>query len=237
MDLYKAISTRKSVRSYTDNPLPPEKLSEVQSILDSVEPLDQKTRIQYRFAAQTKGLYHVKAPHYVIASGEGKPGEMASAGFLLQHLVLWLDTEGLGSVWLGSAKDVNKNKEGEDLIVLAFGASDESVHRELSEFKRKPINEITNAPEDALIQAVHLAPSGMNLQPWYLKKTEDRILLYEQILKGPVALAYKKTEVDMGIALCHYAVAAKQFNRSFSFKRSTAESDLKGYRLFGEISE
>ncbi|MCC6103268.1 MAG: hypothetical protein LIV22_05500, partial [Olegusella sp.] len=105
-----------------------------------------------------------------------------------------------------------------------------------SEFKRKPIDEITNAPDDPCIQAVRLAPSGMNLQPWYLEKADNKTLLYEQVLKPPVSLAYRKTAVDMGIALCHYALACRRFGKPFSFERQSGLGDKRGYRLFGALS-
>jgi hypothetical protein len=122
------------------------------------------------------------------------------------------------------------------IISIAFGQTKGPVHRSQSEFKRKPIDEITNAPEDTCIQAVHLAPSGMNLQPWYLEKVGDKVLLYKQSIKPPLSLVYKKTEVDMGIALCHYALACRHFGKSFAFARKNREAGQKGYRLFGELS-
>lgn len=236
MDLFEAIGRRKSCRSYTGQPFGKERLEEIRRAIGGFEPLYPGVAPGYRFAKETKGLFKVEAPHYLIVSGQGKEGELESAGFLYQQLVLWLDTREIGSVWLGKAKDVEHNPDGKDLITLAFGEPKGEVHRSPSEFKRKPMGEITNAPEDPCIQAVWLAPSGMNLQPWYLEKAGDRILLYEQVLKPPVSLAYQKTAVDMGIALCHYALACKRFGRPFAFTRRDGGEGKKGYRLFGELA-
>lgn len=76
----------------------------------------------------------------------------------------------------------------------------------------------------------------MNIQPWYLEESGDRVLLYKQSLKPPLSLVYKKTEVDMGIALCHYALACRHFDKPFVFHRKEEETNKKGYRLFGELS-
>lgn len=235
MDLFESIGRRKSCRSYTGQPFDGERLEEIRRAIGGFEPLYPQVPLEYRFVTETKGLFKVEAPHYLIVSGRGQQGEPENAGFIGQQLVLWLDLQGIGSVWLGKAMDVQGNPGGKDLITLAFGGPEGALHRDPSKFIRKPIPEITNAPEDPCIQAVHLAPSGMNLQPWYLEKTEDKVLLYEQILRPPVSLAYKKTAVDLGIALCHYAVACKRFGRPFAFARRDGGGDKKGYRLFGEL--
>ena len=236
MDLFDAIGRRKSCRSYTGQPFDRERLDEIRRAIDGYEPLYSDVPLECRFSTETKGLFKIDAPHYLIISGRGKDGEPENAGFLYQQLVLWFDVRDIGSVWLGKARDVEQNPNGKDLITIAFGQPNGAVHRGKSEFKRKPIGEITNAPEDPRIQAVHLAPSGVNLQPWYLEKTGEKILLYEQVLKPPVSLAYKKTAVDMGIALCHYALACKRFGKPFAFERRNGEGGKRGYRLFGELT-
>lgn len=235
MDLFEAIGRRKSCRRYTGQPFDTEQLDEIREAIDGFEPLYPDVPLAHRLVTETKGLFRIEAPHYLIISGQGKDGEPENAGFIYQQLVLWLDTRDIGSVWLGKTKDVEPNPNGKDIITIAFGQPKEAAHRSKSEFRRKPIGEITNAPDHPCIQAVHLAPSGMNLQPWYLEKVDHKVLLYEQILKPPVSLAYKKTAVDMGIALCHYALACKHFGRPFAFERRNGERDRRGYRLFGEL--
>ncbi len=239
MDLFDSINRRKSCRNYTGQPFGDEQLEEIREAISGFEPLYPDVPLDYRFVTKAKGIFKVQAPHYLIVSGQGKEGELENAGFLFQQLILWFDAHNIGSVWLGKTKDMEepngKGPNGKDIIVIAFGQANESVHRREDEFKRKPINEITNTPADTCIQAVHLAPSGMNLQPWYLEKTGDKILLYKQSLKPPLSLVYKKTEVDMGIALCHYALACRHFDRPFAFNRKDEEASKKGYRLFGEL--
>lgn len=236
MDLFEAIGRRKSCRTYTEQSFDRDQLGEIRRAIDGFEPLYPDVPLECRFAAETKGLFRIEAPHYLIVSGQGKDGELENAGFIYQQLVLWLDTHDIGSVWLGNTKDIQQNLDGKDIITIAFGQPKGEAHRSQSEFKRKPIGEITNAPDDPCIQAVRIAPSGMNLQPWYFEKTDDRILLYEQVLRPPLSLAYKKTAVDMGIALCHYALACKHFDKPFAFERQNGEGGKRGYRLFGALT-
>ena len=235
MDLFESIYKRKSCRKFKMEAFTDDKLAEIKAAAESFNLLFQNAPLSFRFTTDVSGMFKVDAPHYLIISGSGNAGERENAGFVGQQLVLWLDAHGTGSVWLGKAKDLNKNADGQDLITIAFGEAVESLHRELAEFKRKPIDDVTNDVNDVCIQAMHLAPSGMNIQPWYFEKTADKIVMYEQILKPPISLAYKNTPIDMGIALCHCAVAYKHFDRPFAFNPNAAAPPKKGYRIFGEI--
>ena len=209
-------------------------LEEIHTAIMGFEQLYPNVKLNYRLVEQTRGLYKIKAPHYLVVSGNGEEREKESAGFLFEQLILWFDAHDIGCVWLGEARDV-QNFNSNDIITIAFGISNASVHRKETEFKRKAIEEITNVPQDACIRAVHLAPSGMNLQPWFLEKNDDKVLLYKKTLKVPISLAYKKTEIDMGIALCHYALTCRHMGIPFNFQRRKAKSLRKGYELFGEI--
>jgi nitroreductase len=160
---------------------------------------------------------------------------MENAGFMFEQLVLWLSANNIGSVWLGGTKDEQPDPEGHDLITIAFGEPTVPIHRSESEFVRKPISKMTNAPDDECIQAVRFAPSGMNIQPWYFEKIHKTILVYKRKLKFPYSIVYKKADIDMGIALCHYYLACGHFGKDFSFKRVSRELFKKGDKLYGEI--
>ncbi len=235
MDLFDSISRRKACRQYLPEHLSEEKLADIKAALETFKPLYPDAPLDYRFASQTKGIFHVKAPHYLIISGQGRKGEEENAGFIGQQLMLWLDSYELGGVWLGASKDATKERSKSDIIVLAFGKPEGSPHRKLDEFKRKAISDITNSPDDDCIKAVHLAPSGLNIQPWYLEKIRDKVLIYRQLLKPPMSLVYKLTRVDMGIALCHYAVACDYLGKAFHFHPGGDGQAKKGYRYFGYV--
>lgn len=235
MDLYRSIFQRKSCRKYNMEPLEQGFFNEIDEALESFNLLYPETSLQHRFTRSVKGLFRVEAPHYLIVSGCGKPDEMESTGFWLEQLVLWLDVREIGSVWLGSSKDTEVKKNDQDIIALAFGRSTESIHRTQDQFKREPIETITNAPEDERIQAAHLAPSGLNTQPWYFQREGDTTLVYKKKLKAPLSLTYKLSDIDMGIGLCHYALACKNNNQPFQFSRDASLPGKSGYTPFGII--
>lgn len=234
-NLYPSISQRKSCRKYDMRPLGQEVLSEISNAIEGFESLYPGVSLEHRFTSKVKGRFHVDAPHYLIVSGQGAPGEMEAAGFLFEQLVLWLDALDIGSVWLGSSKDAEAAGTDQDLVVIAFGNSPESIHRSIDQFKRKEIEEITNVTDDPCIQAARLAPSGMNTQPWYFEKQDEKVLVYEKKLKAPLSLAYKLSDIDMGIGLSHYFLACNEFGKPFRFARDASLPSKAGYLPFGII--
>lgn len=235
MDLYASIAQRKSCRKYDMEPLSREVMDEIERAIEGFDHLYPTVELEHRFTKKVKGRFRVEAPHYLVASGNGAPGEQEAAGFLFEQLALWFDAMDIGCVWLGSSKDTETSDTNQDIIVLAFGNCPESVHRTIDQFKRQPIEDMTNAPDDACIQAAHLAPSGMNTQPWYFEKQGDRVLVYEKKLKPPISLAYKLSDIDMGIGLCHYALACKKAGGDFAFARDAGIPSKAGYLPFGVI--
>jgi nitroreductase len=236
MDLYSSIFTRKSTRKFDMNPLPAGLLNEMEEAITKFKPLYPNVPVEHRFTQKAKAMIGlVSAPHYLIISGHMKTGELENAGFIFQQLILWLDARDIGSCWLGTAKDAVKNTSGKDIIAIAFGKGAEPVHRAADEFNRKPIADITDDPSNPGTQAAYLAPSGINTQPWYFEKAADKILVYKQRMKPPISLIYKLTDLDMGIALCHYALSCQKDGRRFEFTRQAEMPPKAGYVPFGEI--
>lgn len=236
MKLYDAIAIRKSCRKFSTEPLNAAKLQAMEAAIASFDLLYEDVKLSYRFVKRTKGMFNVLAPHYLLISGTGDVREQEAAGFLFEQLMLWFATQGIGAVWLGGSKDTSKQLSAFDIIPIAFGTPEVVIHREIAEFKRKTIEEITNDPLDNAMHAVRLAPSGINLQPWYFQRENNVINVYEQILKGPLSLFYKLTAIDIGIALAHYAVALREKDIPFNFTRLNDDKSKKGYRLFGKIA-
>ena len=233
--LYESIFTRNACRRYEEAPLSSSFFDEMAAAIRSFGRLYKEDTLSYRIVTETKGLFHVKAPHYLIVSGEGNEGEEEAAGFLFQQLGLWLTSNGLGCVWLGATKDGESRARSGDIITIAFGRPSDDPHRSRPRFKRKDPSVVTNDPSDSWIQAALLAPSGLNCQPWYFEKEEDQVLVYRQKLKAPLGLVYTLTPIDIGIALAHYMVACKNEGKSFTFLKSNDLPKKRGYYPFGII--
>ena len=66
---------------------------------------------------------------------------------------------------------------------------------------------------DAL-EAVRLAPSAVNKQPWRVVLSGNRAHFYENRSRGYNDGEWDIQKIDMGIALCHFEVAAKDTGKS-----------------------
>jgi hypothetical protein len=151
---------------------------------------------------------------------------------MLQQMDLWLSAQGLGSCWLGMpnpAPDAAACEGLPFLVMLAFGAPAEEPHRkEISEFKRKTAAEITGITGvEKLVEALRLAPSAVNRQPWYLAGDSSALLLcgkknnmLQRMMFGDMP------RMDMGIALCHLWLTAEKHGIFQSFEREPAPNDI-----------
>lgn len=217
--LYKTIFKRKSVRKYDMNPLSEPALNEVKAFVDAAVPLVPELRYAttYLSAGDVKNLLPIKAPHYLCLYSETKGHYLMNAGYLLQQVDLFLSERGLGSCWLGMAKpnkQVATQQDGlEFVIMLAFGTPSEPVHRtSVGEFKRKSLEAITSMEGEVseLLEAVRLAPSASNSQPWIVGGTPSAILVNREKLNLIRGAVYNKmNQIDIGIALLHLELAIR----------------------------
>lgn len=235
MNLQESISKRKSTRKYDMVPLDRGILDQIKDFALTLKPLHKNIKVEYTFAnaKDVKNILSVKAPHYIIISSENKDGYLTNVGFMFQQMNLYLSSIGLGSCWLGAAKPVDKISTGlEFVIILSFGKTLETPYREVGEFKRKSIAEISDNA-DARLEVARLAPSGINSQPWYFVSAGDKIYVYCAKFGRLKAMVYEKmNKIDMGIALAHLYVANTE---KFEFTVEPNPKELKGYYYIGNI--
>ena len=111
---------------------------------------------------------------------------------------------------------------------MSFGKPAEPLHRNLSEFKRKPLSEISEGTDERL-EAARLAPSGMNLQNWFFIADKGKIHCYRK--KSLLGFMNKLACFDMGIALCHIA----KESGNFKFTKESDAPSRKGYVYTGTV--
>ena len=145
---------------------------------------------------------------------------------------LFFSGSGLGSCWLGAAKPQEKEDSVlPHVISMAFGKPAEPLHREISEFKRKPRAEISEGDDDRL-EAARLAPSAVNAQNWYFIAQDGKILCYRKKSNPLLGLIYDRMHcIGMGIALCHIA----EESVGFHFMKETEAPVRNGYIYTGTV--
>ena len=235
-NLYEFIFKRKSTRKYDLASLTEEKLQEITAFADNAKRLYGNIKVEYELTDRVKNIMPVKAPHYIVISSEAKEGYLTNVGFMFQQVDLFLSSKGLGSCWLGMAKPSDKtDSKLEFVICLAFGQPIDSPYRDVSEFKRKPLSEISSGSDERVVCA-HLAPSATNSQNWFFACVDGNIHVYQKKNNLLKALMYDKmNKVDMGIAICHLYIATLQQGRSFNFYYGSNVKERKGYTYIGTV--
>jgi len=231
--LNEIISKRKSIRKYDMAPLDAGTLEGVRAQIGRVKPLYPEIRYTIEIANSTKGLFNVKAPHYLIFRSEEKDGAYENIGFVGQQMDLFFSGAGLGSCWLGASKpEENETSALPFVICMSFGKPAEPLHRELSEFKRKPLAEISEGLDERL-EAARLAPSAVNAQNWYFVAGDGQIQCYRKYSKPLLGFIYNKLHcIDMGIALCHIA----EESAGFAFSKEADAAVRKGFVYTGTVT-
>ena len=226
------IRKRKSVRKYDAAPLDAATLENVQAYIGGVKPLYPEIRYSIEIANKTKGIFNVIAPHYLIFRSEEKDGAYENIGYIGQQLDLYFSSSGIGSCWLGAAKPIDKEESAlPHVISMSFGNPAEPLHRAPSDFKRKPLSEISEGSDERL-EAARLAPSAVNAQNWFFAAGNGKILCYRKKSGSPLGFIYSKLHcIDMGIALCHIAEESSDFR----FQKEVGVAERKGYVYMGTV--
>ncbi len=238
-DLYEFIFKRKSTRKYDMTPLDAATLNKIRSFANDVRRLYPKIKTAFEITGDVKNILPVRAPHYFIISSEKNDGYLENVGFMFQQVDLFLSSMGLGSCWLGMARPTSETKSEPKtellfVIILAFGKTVDSPHREPSAFTRKPLTEVSSGADNRL-EAARLAPSATNSQNWFFACDNGKIDVFQKKLNPAMALMYDKmNKVDMGIALCHLCVATEHNGLKFVFSKE-AGKDRKGYIYTGTV--
>ena len=226
------IYKRKSIRKYDPAALDETTLEKVRAQIGAVWPLYPDIQYSIEIVSRTKGPFNIKAPHYLILGSEDKEGALENIGFIGQQMDLSLSASGLGSCWCGAAKP--EEKEASPLphaITIAFGNPNESLYRELSDFKRKPLAEISQG-DDSRIEAARLAPSAVNAQSWFFAAGDGKIHCYRKKSAPLLGSIYNRLHcIDMGIALCHIALVSSDFR----FSKDPDAPGRKGHVYVGTV--
>jgi len=216
MTLYETIFRRKSNRSYQMTPLAQDELARISEFFCGIQPLIPGIRYRMTLTTpdQIESIQTWRAPHYALLYSEDAPLAMENIGYVGQMLDLYLQANGYGSCWLGLAhlKDgenaVPREIDGMKFaITICFGRVDGDHLRSLDGFKRRTLEEIADTA-DARLEAVRIAPSATNSQPWFF--THDGELLHVYRKRHNVVrqrMLGRFNRMDIGIALAHLQLA------------------------------
>jgi nitroreductase len=188
------------------------------------------------------------SPHFIIATSEEKPLFMLDMGFRMEQMILFATQQGLGTCWVGGMFTEERIgaflglDKGERVIVLTpLGYPDTSFYGRVAHDvielgamnfgRRKPLKQIAfckwgsplETEDKELLEALEcarLAPSWVNAQPWRFLVTGKEIIAVADA-KGRYSSVRDGKHfyrLDVGIAMSHFFLAAKEMGWSGSWQ-------------------
>ena len=224
MNLYEAVYERKSVRKYVMEPVDQAILDGVFRFADQLDPLMPASNIRLEIVdnlakkGQMRGLFRVDAPCYLLIYTDNKENAELNAGYIMEHISLYLMTKGIGSCFQGG---IRKKKDAPEegmhyVMALAFGKPAEKLIRQGYQAKRLDMEELCAFKERPktwvreILEAARLAPSALNGQPWRFVVYENRVHVFLKKSAEHRSLWSPHTEFDMGVMLANMNVAAEE---------------------------
>lgn len=185
---------------------------------------------------------------YVGGKIQNIPNASVAFGYSFEMLVLKAQSMGIGTVWLGGtmnrsafeqAMELDENEIMPCASPLGYPAQKMSVRETLMRKgvradERLPFGELffdgtvdtplTKEKAGVFVQAlemVRLAPSAVNKQPWRVVVAGNAAHFYLKRSKGfGHGPHLDMQKIDMGIALCHFALTAKENGLALSFAQN-----------------
>jgi hypothetical protein len=182
----------------------------------------------------------IKGARYFIA-GQIRPlrDSFLEYGFALEKLILDLTRMGIGTCWLGGTFNraefaraiglreghiipaitplgyaTSTRRLGDRIIRLGAGSAKRLPAEQLF-FDRNPANPVLMdplLPQTEILEAVRMAPSASNNQPWRIVADGHRFRFY--ICRKPgYQKAFSQVDmqmIDMGIAMAHFDLVARE---------------------------
>lgn len=212
-ELYEIIFKRKSIRKFDETLfLTEEELVKINQKVETLIPLVDDIRVKLEIVERSNTTAK-RGEYCLLIFSENKPHYLLNVGYLLEQMDLFLTSYDIGVCWYALAKAKKIQVDGLNyIIMLAFGKSrPQDFRREVSQFKRKSIEEIWKGDFDTEVKdSVRLAPSACNTQPWRIISDNNCIKVYRnRKVKSfiPESKLPYYNSIDMGICLCFLEIA------------------------------
>ncbi len=241
MNILDSIRKRRSVRTFDGTGLRPEDAQKILDFAQRVEnPYDISITWKL-LDAKKYGLSSpviVGTDTFIAGKMYRVPHAEEAFGYTFEKIVLFAETLGIGTTWIAGTMNREAFEHAmavsEDEIMpcvspLGYPAEKMSLREAMMrkgvkadrrfDFEElffegsfdKPLSKSGAGRLAEAFEAVRLAPSAVNKQPWRCVCCEDKVHFYEKRSKGYVSEnGWDLQKIDVGIALCHFELAAKE---------------------------
>ena len=239
MNILEAIRHRRSVRSFDETPLRPEDARKIIEFAEKLENPYELPITWKLLDAKKHGLSSpviVGTDCYIAGKLRRAPHAEEAFGYTFEKLVLFAETLGVGTTWIAGtmnraafekAMQLSEDELMPCVSPLGYPAKKMSLRESVmrkgvkadsrfafgelffdGSFDKPLTPEAAGALADVL-EAVRLAPSAVNKQPWRAVLQGEKAHFYEKQSRGYDSGGWDIQKIDLGIALCHFLLTAE----------------------------
>ncbi len=241
MQMLEIIQKRRSVRTFDGEALRAEDAQKIMEFAETLEnPYGIAIRWKLLDAKKhgLKSPVIVGTDAYIAGKLLRMPYAEEAFGYSFEKIVLFAESLGIGTTWIAGTMDRAAFEQAMELVdgevmpcvsPLGYPAKKMSVREAMM---RKGVKADSRFPFETLffdgsfdtpltretagklydaLEAVRLAPSAVNKQPWRAVVCGDNVHFYEKRNKGYVSEnGWDLQKIDLGIALSHFELVAKE---------------------------
>lgn len=252
--LEESVRSRRSVRTYDPQPLTAQDRDALCAYMEKIEN-PYGIPVTFRLLEGMSSPVVVGTDLFVAGKMEKNTHMNEAFGYSFEKLVLYAEAMGIGTVWIGGTMDrgafekamaLSANEVMPCVSPLGYPAKKMSLRetmmrKTVKANERLPFEQIAfrgsfNVPmaeseAGALrlpLEMVRLAPSAINRQPWRMVAKDDTVHFYIKRSKGFGSGEIDMQKIDMGIALCHFEMMARERGMEPEFVIAEPEMEGKG---------
>ncbi len=258
-DIYELIRERKSVRTFDNEEVTPSQRENILSYAREIKTpydIDVEIRILDGGMHGLSSPVIVGADTFIAGKIRQQAHAEEAFGYFFEQLVLHIQEMGLGTTWIAGTMDrkafeeameVTEGEKMPCITPLGVAAEKRSVRETMmragirADSRKRfdeiffdgsagmPLSESRYPAISKVLNAVRLAPSAVNKQPWRAVVTESGVYFYIKHDKGYVDKSgWDMQKIDMGIALCHFGLCAEADGIRTTFTLDDPELDAGG---------
>jgi len=249
VEMENRIRSRRSVRTFDPRAITPDHLEQLTAFMKDI-PNPYGLPIEFRLLSSRDRKLScpvaVGAELFVGGKMKVHPDCCVAYGYSFEKLVLFAQSLGIGTVWVGGTMDRSAFEKAMELaadeimpavspigypaekmslreIVMRKGTrANERLPFETLFFREDFTKPLTPASAGALafpLEMVRLGPSAVNRQPWRVLVRDNAAHFFLKRSKAMGAVLLDMQKLDLGIALCHFESAAEARGMAVTFRR------------------
>ena len=181
MGNYEQIFKRKSFHLFRGaGKLTNNDLKDLEEFIKTVKPLESSIRTEIRIVPKSQTFSMCGADKCILFYSEKKGDYLRNIGYMGQQIDLYCSSVNIGALWygIGRAKAMKINNLDYVIMIAIARMPENSFRKDLSEAKRKNVDEIWTGEKLGIADIVRYSPSAVNSRPWFVENTGNTLLVY-----------------------------------------------------------